>query len=80
MDEGAVSSSEEKNGEESEGEPRRIGLKGSGPGQFALTVDALFLAAVDESEVDDADTHPVDQRCNRDKVLEPSEDSAGSIG
>ena len=44
-----------------------------------MAINALFLATVVESQVDKADTDPIDQSGNGDKVLEPSEDRAGRI-
>lgn len=80
MDKRGVATGQEQEEENRERDPGGVRLERRGPGELALAVDALLLAAVEEAEVAGADGHPVDKCGDGDDFLQPGEHVVGAGG
>lgn len=70
LDEDGVAGGEEDDGEGEEACPCGVGLEGAFPWEL-VAADTLFLHAVVEAEIDEADDDPVDEGSGGYEVLQP---------
>lgn len=70
MDENGVAGGEEDDDKGDAACPCGVWLEGSFPGEL-VAANALFLQAIVEAKVDEADDNPLDEGSGGDKILEP---------